>query len=519
MLAALLLAQLVVVSDPADPLRPVAEEIALQERTTVSGSWEKARGEYLVWVVSPDRLSDRIIVDFARAWRDRFPETAVGLLTARTPQGARALWRNSRAGRTGPAAAFNAAANIPRDRFLGALATHGYVTFAGHGGQTYLDLGSTRVTGADLPLVAGLVVGTASCNLFRPWARDSIALAFTEKGAAAFAGFVYSPVGGYLIGCYDGLPFRYTWPGFPIGRVIQLQNRSARQGFAALPYYLLLGDPRLALAASPPYRIVSDSSRGEERIVVLDPAPPGLLPVRIPGGAGHAFVEAGATTAAAEYGIYNSRLQALDAGRDKFVLVNHAGGPLTLRFRRETPVLWMVGALVADSLDQTLIFVPGPAGNVILLAIVFFLLIDLAVRGMTRRQVLAGVLSGALLASLHAAWVLARLGRVTITEKPTAVDSLAIAATFLMTGAAAVLYLRASGRAGRLVALGFATLSAWLPALLHLGFKAGTNLLVFRTHVGAPIYQHHMELLAAISTALILGIVLGVFSLLRRRPA
>jgi hypothetical protein len=50
------------------------------------------------------------------------------------------------------------------------------------------------------------------------------------------------------------LPFRYTWPGFPIGHVVQFQNRGAVQDFAAFPYCFLLGDPRITVQSAPAYR-------------------------------------------------------------------------------------------------------------------------------------------------------------------------------------------------------------------------------------------------------------------------
>jgi len=88
----LLLAQVAVVCHPTDSFRPLVEEIARGEGVAVAGSWNEAKGDYLIWVVEPGRLSDRVLVSFARAWRDRFPQTAVGLISGRTPEQARALW-------------------------------------------------------------------------------------------------------------------------------------------------------------------------------------------------------------------------------------------------------------------------------------------------------------------------------------------------------------------------------------------------------------------------------------------
>jgi hypothetical protein len=97
-------------------------------------------------------------------------------------------------------------------------------------------------------------VGTGSCQTLRPWKEGSIARSFIDRGAAAYSGFVFSPNGGYLVGEFDGLPYRYTWPDFPIGHAVQVQNRGTLQGFARFAYQFLLGDPRTALPPEPPYR-------------------------------------------------------------------------------------------------------------------------------------------------------------------------------------------------------------------------------------------------------------------------
>jgi hypothetical protein len=517
----LVLARLVVVCDPADSLRPVAEEIAGEESIAVADSWSEVHGEYLVWVVEPGRLSDRVLVSFARAWRDRFPETAVGLIVGRTPEQARALWRRARDVRAMPSAAFDARNPISKERFVEVLSAGGYVTFAGHGGETYLRLGSDGILKSnELPPVPNLVIGTESCNVFRPWARDSIALALVENGAAAFAGFAYSPESGFLIGGYDGLPFRYTSPEFPIGRVVQLQNRGAMRAFAALPIYFLLGDPRMALTAQPPYRITADESRDGSRQITLAGAPPGLLPVRIRGASGYDVIEACGTSAARGHGFYNSRLQALDAGSDKFVLVDCTGGPLILRLHRAMPWWWPAKTLFLEALDNALVFF-GSGSPACVLALVLGLLVLLAVacRGATRRAIVGGAVAGAVLAALHLVWVLARLGHITVISKSTSLNPLAMVATFVLTGSAGVLYMAAGSRRGRAIALLLATFPAWAPAVLHLAFTLGANLAVFQPHVGASVYSHRMAQLAACSSAITFVAVLCVFALVRRRFA
>jgi hypothetical protein len=515
----LLLAHIAVICDPADPLRRVAEEIAREEHVRVGDSWSEAHAEYGVWVIDPGHLSDRTMVDFARAWRDRFPETAVGLITGRTPEQALALWRRARDVRATPSSAFDTRRPFPKQRFVEALKSSGYVTFAGHGSQTYLQIGSEGVLEAkDLPYMANVVIGTESCNVFRPWVRDSIALAFVEKGAAAFAGFAFSPESGFLIGCYDGLPFRYTSPEFPIGRVVQLQNRGAMQAFAALPIYFLLGDPRIALSSQPPYRVVTDVSRDGSRLITLTGAPRGIVPIRIRGGVGYSLVETSGTATSPGHGFYNSRLQALDSGSDKFVLVDYAQGPLTLWLRRDTPWWWPAKTLLVEALDNALVFIGGSvAGSVLAFGVGFAVLVAVVCRGATKRAIAVGAIAGALLAALQLSWVLARLGHVTVTSKNTSFNVFAIIGTFVLTGSAGALYMLATGRRGRATALLLATLPVWLPAVMVFWFTLSTNAAVFQPLTGASIYNHQMALLAACSSAIVAGTVICVFSLLRRR--
>ncbi len=515
----ILAAHLTVVCHPTDSLRPLADEIAREEATTVVGSWSDVRTEYLIWVVEPGRLSDQVLASFARDWRDRFPETAVGLIIGRTPDQAKALWCRARQVRPKSSFAFDATASFSKQQFVEAIKTAGYVTFAGHGGQTYLELGANTVLrSTELPPVPNLVFGTASCNVFRPWVSDSIALAFVENGAAAFAGFAYSPEAGFLIGGSEGLPFRYTYPEFPIGRVVQLQNHGAMQAFAALPIYFLLGDPRISFAAETPYRIVADETRGDSRQITLTHAPRGFLPVCIRGGAAYRLIEGSGTAAARDHGFYNSRLQAVDSGSDKFVLVDHTEGPLTFELQRVVPWWWPVKTRFVEALDNALVFF-GSSSETCAVVLVVGLITAIAAfcRRVTKRVTVQAAAAGALLALLHLGWVLTRLDHTTVISKSVSFNPLAIICTLVLTSGAAALYLLAAGRTGQIIALLLATFPAWFPAVLHFGFTLGTNVTVFRPHVGASVYSHRMALLAASSFAIILPAVSGVFASLRRR--
>ncbi len=495
-----LMTQLLVVCHPEDLLRPVAEEIAAQEHAAVKDSWEGAQGDYLVWVVEPQRLSDKAVIAFTRSWRDQFRNTAVGLIVGQTPRQARELWSRSAQVRGDPAAALDvrSAPVSPKD-FLDTVATHGYVTFAGHGGQTFLALGEdTSMKARDLPPLRGLVLGTASCNVFRPWAEDSIALGFAEKGAAAFAGFVYSPEAGYLIGCYRGLPLRWTTPEFPIGRVIQLQNQSAMQAFADLPYYLLLGDPRIHLHRGPLYSHREEENLGDIRIITMHDVPRGFVPLILKDGSAFERIAASGTETARGFPFYNSRLQAMDIGPDKYVLAEHGGGTLTLRLSRSASAGWQVKAAILESLDTLLVFVINSTESAAILILVGLAALGAssAVRSCTLRTALAGAAAGGFLALLHAIWVGSRVPDAVVTSKPLAFSFLPIVATFLLAGCGAIRFLRAPGRRGRLAAVTISSLPGLLPGILHLGVTAAANELLFRPRVGAAVYNYHCALLA-----------------------
>ncbi len=251
----------------------------------------------------------------------------------------------------------------------------------------------------------------------------------------------------------EGLPFRHTFPEFPIGRVVQLQNHGTMQSFAALPSYLLLGDPRISFAIQPPYRVIADETRGRSRQITLAGAPEGLLPVRIRGGAAYRFIESSGTAAAQGHGFYNSRLQAVDSGSDKYILVSHTGGPLVLRLRQEIPWGWPLKTRFIEALDNALVFFgSGVAACVLVLLVGFVAIIAAVCLGVSKRAILLGAGAGLLLSAAHFTWVLARVDHITVISRAVRFNPLAIACTFILTSSAGALYVFASRRSGRPVA-------------------------------------------------------------------
>ena len=355
----------VILADPADPYYPLAGEIARVEDLPIVHTLDQALAQqpaFLLWIVSPGRLSDRAMIDFGLALRGRSRAISTGIISGTTLQDAQALWQRAAAVTGERAVAVNAAnpsGNIQagitevvddgskrhpltKANLIQSLQHASYLTFTGHGGGGWLGLDDeTRLRASDLPKLPPLVVATGSCNTFRPWERDSIALAFAQRGAAAYAGFAYSPNEGFLMGEFQGLPFRYTWPGFPIGHAVQAQNRGTLQGFASLPYYYLLGDPRMSLQAKAPYQLVGVEEGNGGQVRHYSEAPPGVIPVRVPGGAGYAFVEVpGVGIAWRGEPFYNARLQMVNVGDDKFLLLEHEGGEFSLDLRVRPGCEW-----------------------------------------------------------------------------------------------------------------------------------------------------------------------------------
>ena len=537
-----------ILADPADPYYTLAEEMAAAEDLPIVHSLDEALARqptFLLWVVSPDRLSDQAMIDFGLTMRERSTAVSTGIISGAALEDARALWQRAGAVRGERLYAVNAAnpsGNIQagiakvegagksyqpltKTNLIQGLQQADYLTFTGHGSSRYLRLDDeTTLRAADLPALPPLVVATGSCNTFRPWEEDSIALAFVWRGAAAYAGFAYSPNEGYLMGEFDGLPFRYTWAGFPIGHVVQAQYRGALQGFASLPYYHLLGDPRLALQAEAPYRLLSVQAENGSQVQHYAAAPPGVIPVRVPGGARYAFVEVpGVGAAWRGEPFYNARLQMIDIGEDKFVLLEHQGGDFSLHLRARPPWLRVAADLVLDALDGTLLFLQDNGGSLLLLG-AGVVALGIAAALLLRRRASAGALlpaalTGLAFATLHGLYALARMDRLSVTSKGVEFSLLAPASTFVLAGCGAFFFLRAASWRGRAAAVALATLGALAPAGFLLLVLGVADDVIMGQHLGVGLWNCRLGLQPLLVAVLGSAIVGPVFHLVRKhRP-
>jgi hypothetical protein len=539
---------IVVLASPADPYYVLAEEIATAEGAKLVGSLEEALvgdPEFLLWVVSPSQLSDQVLVDFGLELGERDSVVSLGIISGSTMEQARQLWerRGDIEGRLVVAAnAANPSGHIRSSILVfgpGGAASHpltmanlrrylqraDYLTFTGHGGRRYLRLDEETTLGpSEVPELSSVVVATASCNTFRIWEDESIALAFVDSGAAAYVGFAYSPNEGYLLGEFFGVPLRYTWPGFPVGHAVELQSRGTVKGFASFPYYYLLGDPRIALQSEPPYQQVADREDGDARFLSYTGAPSGFIPLRIPGGARYEFVEIPGVASSWEHDpFYNARLEMGDVGDDKLVLFEHSGGDFSVVLREKAPWSWVVSDVLSDSLDHTLLYLPQAGGDLValFLGVLAWLPIMRVARRSTRAKsrLLASVGAGLVLAALHGAYVWARLDEVTITSKYVEFSPLALLGTLLVTGAGAFVFLSARSWRGKGLGLVVGTLPTWAATCFSLALVAVVNVVVFRPELGTGAYNYALGLLP-VGALVVQGFVLAVcFSLVRQVAA
>ena len=538
----------VILADPEDPYYPLAEEIVHWEGLPTAHSLDEALAqdpEFLLWIVSPGRLSDEVLVDFGLAVQNRPSAVSMGIISGGTLENARALWQragevqgeriyaanaaNPAGNREAEIMAFEGAENTAQPLTLAnlveALQRADYLTFTGHGGNGYLALAEgTALRPGHVPPLSPMVIATGSCNTFRLWEDGSIALTFTDRGAAAYAGFAYSPNEGYLIGAFEGVPFRHTWPEFPIGHAVQVQNRGTLQGFAGLPYYFLLGDPRIALQVEAPYDLAeARSSNGTLTLSYVDAGagiiPAGVIPVRIPGGAAYSFVEIpGVTTAWHHDPFYNARLQMVNMGEDKLVLFVHKGGDFTLRLQTRPPWYWVPADVLLDALDHTLLYGQEGSGDAISVVLGIVALVPVVILLLRKKAspwtLVPAALTGLAFAALHGLYALVRLDKLTITSKTVVFHPLGLVGTFVLVGCGAFLFLNARSWRGRVVGVLVAALAALAGALFGLGIIGITNVLSSQ-RVGVGLWNYALglqPLIAFVLEVFLFGLAFAVLA-------
>jgi len=551
--------RMVVLSSPQSEYYPLAVEIAQTESIPLADSWEDTLAgspAVVYWVVSPGELSDSWMAEVGLIQKQHGSFPSVGIITGSTLEDARQLWLRGRLLREEWAQQepdrFYAAngefptADIDQAQLLkwsndgfeisplnkaslsDALQQADYLTFTGHGAGRYLRLDSeTEYKDADIPALPPVVMSAASCQTLRIWNPDSIALGFLRQGAAAYVGFVFSPMEGFLMGEFQDLPFRYTWPGFPIGQVVALHNRGTLQGFANIPFYYLLGDPLIAFRAAPPYELASDVEEDGRRTLVYQGAPAGIIPVRVAGGGSYSYVEVVGVGATSSHDpVFHSRLQATSLNGDQYILFQHKGGDFTIQLAETPPWGWGPAHLLLFALDEITLFTPLNGGDWII-----FILGCLGTAAAARRFLRLRRQNAAPAPQVGLNCLAFALGTVLVlgiyaklrepyfagNSKPVSFELnwLWLVGVFLLACSGSGLYMMTRKWIGKFASLLVTIAPALFPVLFGLAVVEVTNLLI-RQQVGLLIYSSHLYAVSGAASGLWLLIALALLLWLRR---
>jgi hypothetical protein len=475
---------------------------------------------FLLYVVSPQALSEQSLTELGVSMAENGAPLSVGVLTGSTFESARMLYSRSFAYTRGHAVIDDPQAAIRRfsgdstvvvsldsTNLLETLKSTSYLCYSGHGGGGYWRLSDELVlTARDLEPLQPVLVSSGACQTFRPWEEHSIALAFTDMGAAAYAGFLFSPAPYYHFGFPHGFPLLYTYPEYPIGMVIALQNRGSLRSFARFPFYFLLGDPRKYFSREKPWRLIEDHRSESERVIRYECPVNGFIPVKIEEGAGYPFMEiSGVGSAGVRDLYYNGKMQFLDHGGNRYLLFDHPGGDFTIRLMSEEPLLRPLRDMVIDALDHALVYIPAMSGIIFLLIVaasVLFVTVVYAVRsGGRMRGFYVALAAGICIASWRGLYALMRVGRASIVSIPLSIELRFIIATFLLAGCGAFLYLNVRSRFWRIGTLFVMTFPTWVVALFWGAGITYVNLFGAVPHIGTPIYSYNLAVMPALAFA------------------
>lgn len=375
----------VVVSRKSDPYYGLAQEIAQAEKLEIVEEVADVlqfNPKYIILVASPDTVTAERLAGIGRFFQNHDYYPALGIISGSTFEKAEQLWARGNLAQAGNnyvggdtevpqlvyapsifdiSAGVGKRVELNKQNLIETLKQADYIYWTRHTGATtwYWNEGAKdwgendQLFVGDIPALKPIVIYSPTCKVFRPWEPGSVALGFVDRGAAAFVGFVNSPHLTAFLKYGLSVPGITSWKEFPLGIVAQIGNRAAVKTIFTSPQFFMLGDPRLYLSKAPPYQITSDTVDGQgRRVIDGESAANGVLAVKIDDGREYGFLEVKGITSASDKDLfYNSRLQTLNLGRDKYVLFLHAGGRFELRLSHATPLLWSLTDGLTDTLD------------------------------------------------------------------------------------------------------------------------------------------------------------------------
>ncbi|MEA4908966.1 MAG: hypothetical protein VB089_15190 [Anaerolineaceae bacterium] len=549
----------ILVAQKTDPYYSLAEKIAQTEQLEIVEEVSqvvKLKPRYILWVASPQNLSKESLLAAGRVFKDEDYYPGLGILSGATLEKAEQLW--ARRGQAGgndsyiggdvevtqlidTPTIFKISDGAPekmalnKDRLIAVLQQADYLYWSRHsGGMTWYwnsESGdyseNDAIRARDLPLLDAAVIYTASCSTFRPWLANSIALGFVDHGAVAYVGDVNSPFHtNALLRHGSSVPGPTSWQEFPLGIVAQVENKAATRAYFRIPQYFMLGDPRVYLSPEQPYQILSDTIDPQgKRIIAGTSDQNSILALKIDNGAGYDFLTVQGVTSVSEKDLFhNSKLQTLDLGADKYVLLLHQAGPFKIELSRKAPFLWGLMDILSDALDYTWVVlwldvkvINTPLIYLICLPIfVAILLVKVLVQKKPLKDYRKIFLMAVLLALVHAAYFGMRWEAYSISANrlnPSA-DQIALGCTGVFACAAGGLMLMKDTRkiAIKILGLVYAVLPQFLLAGFYLVFITFMNMATPINGMTSPwLWNYNAFGLAGLSFCLEVWIILVMY--------
>ena len=521
----------VLVARPDDTYYPLAEEIAAMEDIPMVASFSQAielQPHYIILVAEPANLTQERLVNIGRIFKKLDAYPALGFISGGNLAEARALWQRSKETQDGPAflgtdiekgqlvwqptlfdLSSGQADDLNQDNLIKALSQARYFYWARHVSSNKWfwntnadEFGDDdKLLSEEVPQMPASLIFTPSCGSFQPWKEDSIALAFVDRGAAAYAGHMHSPVSnGFIMQHTQTVPGRHTWPGFPFGILNQIENRVGARVDFATPMAFMLGDPRLFQDTEAPYQITSDNTGADGKRVIRGTSDiAGILPVVIEGGAAYAFVELDGVDAISEIDLfYNKNLHSLDLGGDKYLLMIHGGGDFELRLQSDVPLTWWALDSLRDALDYSCVALGISYGPFSLLCILAFALIvyfQVRRKGLRLSTYRTTLIIATLLAAVKLVYLLLRLDNYSVYASVAVYSPWQIALGFLgnfaSTAAGLILMLSAQKTIGRITGALVATLPQLVLSLTYLVYISYINLAFLSGNtVSMPLFNY-----------------------------
>jgi len=533
----------VIFSKTDDPYYELANEISLAENIPICNTIEEIKEcnpIYVLWVVSPSFLSDKIVHNFLKQLQNNRLGFSIGVISGNTIGDARQLYNrkseneNRIVSKINGRFGFNREDNykifnysdsdtsyleFSKENILQTLSNSDYLNFAGGGGSNFwVEKRIPKIQSNEIPNLQSSTIISGACQTFRIWNNNSIALSFIEKGAAAYAGFVYSSIPYFLFSFPNGFPYKYTWTDFPIGHIIQIQNQGIVEGFAAYPWFILLGDPRKYVNENKPYEVLRDSLNNKKRVLEIQSPFSNYIPIHIPDGKKYKFVKVpGIGSKWDKDKFYNSRIQMVDIQNDKYILFKHNGGQVTIQLNQDAPWYRSFFHIITSSLDYTYLFLSDTNGQVLFLIIAVVFVI-LAARKALRKKpsnyiYLIAIFMGIAVMILKFGYVLYRIDRTMIISKELNVGLLSIFLSSIFIAVGYIFFQLSRTKFGQLLSIMISTFQVWAPTIFWFLFIFLVNSASVR-RFDFSIYNYSPVLLPLFTFVFELILLITIFNII-----